>query len=447
MMVLRACFTSTALACFWPAFLLAGEFAYRGDAREIFAADMRHDDPAERFVESNLHLFAEGRYTSGGWSATASLLGRVEVMAPRGTKTRYRVDLYEAYIRRSGGDWAFEGGERVLRWGVMEYLSPTDALNPHDFSQLTDPDVEDRYLPVPMLRIVAEPEPWTLEAVYQPFFRASRIDWAGTDAAVYRPSLTSHFGLPFVDFSQVVGGSAEDHLSGLVARDPDDNPAKGDAGARISWRSGDLDLSAVYLYKRDPLPTFNFSNGAQALNPAGLTPSAALLADQGFFPRAHLAGGTLRWVFDSGFTLKGEGLYKSNASFYDAQLFLVREPELQWTAGIDYDWNLQHLFTVEYAQDRAVHSGGRSFFARDRVQHLLSAAAILNFDARTWSVEFKGTTIVNQHAYFIDPRLLYRPTPPWEFALGANFWGGFGNSLFGLISNNDEIFVSAKYFF
>jgi hypothetical protein len=424
-----------------------GDFTYRGNARETVSADLQKDDPVEHLFGSNLRLFAEGRYGAGDLSATASFLGRFEVMAPRNRVERFNLNLYEAYLRWARGIWALEGGARMLRWGVMEYVSPTDALNSRDLTQLTDPEVEDTYLPVPMLRVVADPKPWTFELVYQPFFRSSRFDLVGTDSSFYRPSLPAYFGFPYAAQASALGQSTAAALADLSVSKPKDNPLRGDAGLRIGWTWEHLDLSAVYLYKRDTLPAFALPNGYQALDPANFSVSSGLPSQQGFFPRSHLAGGTLRWVLDSGFTFKGEALYKHDSTAYDSRLFLLRKPEVTWTLGADYDWDLTHLFTLEYAQDRLLNSSGLSFFGTDRVQHIISAAALLNFDARTWTVELKGTAMPNQRAYFLNPRIRYRPTPPWELALGLNVWGGRNASLFGLISNNDEVFGSVKYLF
>jgi hypothetical protein len=408
----------------------------RGNVRSLFATDTKADD-FEKYYESNTRLFAEGRVGDERMSATASAILRFSLLGPNDTKSYFDAELYEAYGRWARESVSIEGGMRVLRWGVMEYVSPTDTLNPHDFRQFTDAEVEDRYLPVPLVHLTVDRSPWVFEGVYQPFFRASRFDLIGTDTAFYRPSLAARMGAPYVDLQSNIVDSSERKLSDLVGVDPSDNPIHGEGGIRVGWSAHEVDAMVMYLNKRETLPAFVISS------PATFNPTAT----PGTYPRNHLTGATLRWVTDTGITLKSEALYQSRSTFYDDTLAVVRKPLLRWALGADYDIAMTHFFTIEYAQDRIFDSVSRNYFATDKVQHIVSAAAIFNFDSEKYTIEVKGLGIPNQGSYLLNPRVLYKPFPQWEFGLGLQVWGGSNNSVFGLISENDQIFASAKYLF
>ncbi len=419
-----------------------GEVSIRGNVKTLWASDTNNDDSIEHLFEGDTRLFAEGRLEKEHLSATLSFLSRFVIAGPRDLHQTYDANLYEAYLRWAKGAWALEGGERVIRWGVMEYVSPTDAINPKDLRRIIDPDVEDTYLPVPILRTIYENKPWSLEGFYQPFFRDSKFDFFGTDASIYRPYLTSQLGVPFVDFGGQTDDSFENQISNLIAKHPDDQPHHGEGGMRISYKFQEIDLSLVYLNKRETLPSLTLPQGAASINPTSFASGQRV----GSFPRKHMGGLTFRWMTDHGFTLKGEALLQHRSTFYDSQLLRTRESNLIWTAGVDYDFNFEHFFTIEYGEDH-IFDESKSYFLREKTDRSLSHAAIFNFDARTWTIELKGTTILNQQAYWIRPKMIYRPSPPWELSIGANFLGGSNNSLFGLFSNNDQFFVAAKYLF
>jgi len=420
----------------------------RGNARGIFAADTEKDDDVEHLYQQELRLFAEGRASAEEWSGTISFLLRHQLADPNDTKQSYDADLYEAYVRWASHTFSIEAGQRVVRWGVMEYVSPTDAINPRDLRLLIDPEVEDTYLPVLLFRSIVNSGSVTFEGIYQPFFRSSRFFLFGWDAAIYRPSLAGLFGIPFVDAgAQIDDGSEEDvQNNALNLQYPDDNPLTGEGGLRIGWSCNKIDVGVLYLNKRETLPSTDFPGGLSGLIPASTaSPSSSSVIST--FPRDHLVGATVRAVLDNGFTLKGEALYQHEATYYDSQLNRLRDSSLIWSAGVDYDWELRQLFTLEFSQDRVLGDSSPDFFLRDRSQYMLSPAAVLNFDARTWTIELKGTTVLNQAAYLIRPRLIYRPTATWELALGGNVWGGDADSLFGLVSNDDQVFVAAKVLF
>ncbi len=417
-------------------------FEFRGNVRTIWAGDTHNDNDVEHLVENDTRIFAEGHQAWEKWSVTGSLLARYTLALPENTYQQFEANLYEAYLCWASGPWLVEGGERVVRWGVMEYVSPTDAINPRDVRHLIDPEVEDTYLPVPLLRLIYDRKPFVAEAIYQPFFRRSEFDVAETDNSLLQPSFFSLLGLPYPTALSQVDDKTAQQLPGIIAPLPDDNPLTGEGGVRLGWSHDQTDVELLFLTKRETFPAFDIPGGVSGIG--GITTPGTT---SGSYPRNEMAGATARWVFDNGVTLKGEALFQPNISVYNNLLFRYREADLQWAAGVDYDWELKHLFTIEYAQDRVMSGNIVNYFLRDEVQHTVSAAAIFNFDANTWTIELKGTSIVNQHAYLIRPRLLYRPIPSWEFGLGGNAWGGKANSLFGLLDANDQIFASAKYLF
>ncbi|MBW2568350.1 MAG: hypothetical protein JRE23_17510, partial [Deltaproteobacteria bacterium] len=191
------------------------------------------------------------------------------------------IRLFEGYFYWSRNPVDLSVGRQIVRWGKTDQISPVDNLNSQDLREFIIPDYEDRKIPNWMVRGRLFSDFLTLEGVYLPFFEPSRIDYFGTDWAIFQ------------------------HLNqrSVHEEEPARNLKNGEGGVRLTKSVAGWDLGLSYLYAWEDMPFFEtFPAGG---GDARIT-----------YKRTNIAG------FEFETTWKKIGL-RGEAAWFDSQSFLT----------------------------------------------------------------------------------------------------------------------------
>ncbi len=120
----------------------------------------------------------------GGWSlAVLADAAREQAQPTRDSRTQ--AVLREAWIGWKAGASSARLGWQIVNWGRTDVLNPTDNVAARDYTRLVDRDA-DQKLGLPMLVVQQRfGSATTVQALWQPLFRASRVPLPAQPGAAY----------------------------------------------------------------------------------------------------------------------------------------------------------------------------------------------------------------------------------------------------------------------
>lgn len=162
----------------------------------------------------------------------------------------------EAYVAWADGPFVFRAGALIFSWGPSDIIGPNDVLNPVDYRRSILGISEDAKIPVLAAEGGATFGPFTLKAVVQPFFTASRFhiqkwDFSALQAGVF--PLSDRFPVEqFFSEAQVdeLGSQA------LGTERPSSRPDNATIAGRAALTFGTFDIAFNAVYGWDTLPSF-----------------------------------------------------------------------------------------------------------------------------------------------------------------------------------------------
>ncbi len=425
------------------------------------ALDTKDDKENEQSQAFRNRIRVEGKWTfdkGSGSSIKAPEKSKRHVLAsvesdylwfgPDHYAKDYDLDLFEGYLYWSQGPYEFRIGKQIIRWGKTDQISPVDNLNSHDLREFIIPDIEDRKIPNWMARIRVFGDSHALEGVYIPFFEPSRIDYFGTDWAVYQ-----HLKEDVRDSS--LSTVLKDYLEGRSVREnkPAGTFENGEWGARVSSTIDECDISLSYLYAWEDLPyyeSFPIKNlmveDPSSLEDLSNALAAATLTEEDIevtYKRSHVYGFEFETTAKE-IGLRGEAAYFDQQSFLTSSLTSVRKPVFFYVLGADYsgesDWyiNVQfsHQIISGYADDIL-------YFRRDNTS--LNGEITKEFWRGNLEAVFRYNYSLSDKSHYIYPKIVCKYVPDLEITLGLNLFGGDTDTLMGFYDANDQVFLSFKY--
>jgi hypothetical protein len=343
----------------------------------------------------------------------ASLQSDYLWFGPEHSTDDYDLELYEGYLSHATPDWDLRLGRQIVRWGKTDQISPADNVNPQDMREFFIPELEDRKIPNWMARIRLFPGDVTLEGIFIPFFEENEFDFSGTTWALL--------------------GNQPSEL-----RIKESRPGKGldnaDLGLRTSATLAGWDVAASYLYATEKSPRLRFEPG----NPAGPT----LFAD---YHRQHIWAVEFETTADK-FGFRGEGAYFDKQSLHTESLDSVAKPVAHYVLGVDYlgeqDWyanvQLSHQHVFEYES---------SILLLRRDNFYLNGEINREFWRGNAMLKLRYALDLSDSGAFLTPEAILSYYKNLELTLGANFFFGPEDSMFGRYRDNDQVFCKAKYYF
>jgi hypothetical protein len=284
-------------------------------------------------------------------------------------------------------------GRQIVRWGLLEGTRITDRVNPLDFREFLFRDVEDRYIPL-----------WMLRASYYP-------TWGQTQVLVI-PDMTFHKPAP-------AGSEWEEFQLPPDTRKPKVSLKNTELGLLLGGRWGETAWTASYLYTWDDFPAAFRS----VFGVAGALTGASFDAR---YERLHIFGLTASRSVGPA-VLNFEGAYDHGKHLATDTGALpsggneIARDIAHWGAGVDA--NVAGVdVSVVYFQEQVI--GWKPYIPVDRVERaasLLMRESYLHnrVDAQLLVLYFHAG-----HQYVARPRVDWRLTDRTKLSVGVDLLGG-----------------------
>ncbi|MEO5658107.1 MAG: DUF1302 family protein [Nitrospiria bacterium] len=309
---------------------------------------------------------------------------------------RSGIELREFYLDLHFRVLDIRAGRQIVRWGVVEGARVTDEINPLDFHEFILRDVNDRYIPLWMVKNDLYWGDTTLELIWIPDLR--------THEPAARESQWEQFRF----------------LPGMIR--PATTVKNSEWALKVSRLMDGWDLSASYFSTWDDFPVA--FRDLEGLDQFGLSPNLTFVPRVG---RLQIFGGTLSkslgrvilnaeaaWVEDKFF---GTRLGRVGPNTFDVLFGEVRKDYLKYAAGVDFS-----LFATELSFQVLQHriAGWEpnmiqdeidtvyGFFGRKELLHnrMVAQALVLLFK--------------NDREWLIRPRMEYAVTEQLKLSVGSD---------------------------
>lgn len=378
---------------------------------------------------TRLQLSAEGKvgegfkWKLGGRADVDPVIDNSNFYIDR-VKRDQRADFFwrETYVDMAAGDWAFRFGAQDVVWGEVAGLFFADVVSARDLREFL----------LPSFDIIRIPQ-WAARAEY--FAGDSHLEFVWIPAPAF-----DDIGKPGSDFYPVRLSSPIDEATAAVFRDPI-RPDRKFANSNFGVRAGSLiagwDLASFYYRSFATSPTFY-----RVATPAGQV-------FEPHYDRIWQVGGTATKDMGS-FVLRGEAVYTSGQRFSSTDVTaangVVARKTLDWIVsverpfeGIDGRVNVQ-LFKRHYfggSEDAVAFNSG------DFGGSVLVSAKI----SPQWEPSLQWIQTAGGAGAMIRPRLTWYPMKNLAATLGADFFNGDADGLFGRFDNRDRTYVELRYSF
>lgn len=324
-------------------------------------------------------------------------------------------------------------GEQIVRWGVVEGARVTDEINPLDFYELILRDIDDRYIPLFMVKTDLYLGSNTLEAIYIPEVRGHKPAGRGTQWEQFR------------------------FLPGLVKpkhaweRFPD-NIENAEYALRWTHVFTGFEISGSFFYTWDDFPS-SFRTIA-GLGVFGVEPDISFKPE---YNRLKIYGFSLSKTFP-------RAILNAEAAFVDGKIFgaqfdqtlsaplgEIQRDFMKYSVGFDtyfFDTDISPAVIQQYIID---------YDDRIIVERFDTVGAIFlqkEFIHNIWSTNLLVLYFFNDEDWLIRPRTFYNLSDRLQFSFGVDiFEGKIGTGLpgefnfIGFFDNNDRIFWELTYSF
>jgi hypothetical protein len=373
-----------------------------------------------------------------------------------GARSGALAELREARISWQGDGVGLDVGHLFLRWGVADAISPNDVLNPQDFLDPAPVSFETPMLPVPAVRLTAQPGDFAFELSVVPFFVPHRAalfgtDWAPVGGDAPTAGLLGTLGL-------LLGPEADDDAWALLTapRPPDESPRNASVGTRLGWHGAGVDLHLNATHTWDRLPAVRFDpalgeflaaareNDAPTLLrlypevQARLASGAPLLDSR--YHRLDLVGFDLAWALGD-FLLKGEAAHSFTRTLYRSDFTPVRVGALSYAAGFDWLPDPDLTVTLEVFGLRPWEGVGGGYLYVGR--HLVQTTAHVRWALVT---EVLTADVIAQYGVTeedrtVAPSLAWKVVDGHSVSAGIYLMDGPRRSLGGLFGRNDAAWM------
>jgi hypothetical protein len=348
-------------------------------------------------------------------------------------------ELREAYVDILSNRFDLRIGRQIVRWGVVEGARVTDEINPLDFQEYILREIQDRYIPLFMVKGDIYRDPYAFELIWIPQLEFHRPAPRGSEWEQFQilPELEK----------------------------PPQTFRNSEWAGRLSRSFAGWDLSVSYFFTWDDFPA-NFRSVSN-LDEFGEEPEVAFTPRH---ERLRIFGGTASRGIGA-FVLNGELAYVRGKLFgtrfgrFDpatgridvgnvpvgTTLGEVQRDYLKWAFSVDF-----RLFktAVSLQMQQAFIQGYRTDIIQDRLDTIVSLFARREVQFTPWTLELLTIYFINESEILIRPKAMYRLSDASMVTLGADiFEGNIGGPLpgefnfVGFFKNNDRIYMELTYNF
>lgn len=414
--------------------------------------DIRHDEPHEDIRTFRNRIFVEAQARPAvNTSIMVSALSDYLWLRDDGSRDDFSLEVFEAYIQQSDPKWDLRVGNQIIRWGKTDEISPVDNVNPQDLRQALTLKLEERKLPVFMARLQYFMPDGTVEALYLPHFRSSKLDFFESDWAVFdhlREQLKDSPAMPpaFRSYLDRINVKEENYSTGI------DNS---EIGVRYTGTTRGHDYGLSYLYTRsrtpfiDRFPITNISvedlSGGAILSQV---PQARLSDDANIhvlYPRNQIWGAELETTRGA-YGIRGELAYMTDQVFLRSDLTSAKKEIVHYVVGIDRNFPNDLYANFQLSQRKIFDYDDAIIF-----DHEFETALFLRLGKNLFYDKFRLKldlyyNLTNE-SYSLNPEIEFRYFDNLPIALGANILDGPDDSLLGYYGKNDQVYLTAKLVF
>ncbi|MCD6268690.1 MAG: DUF1302 family protein [Deltaproteobacteria bacterium] len=434
-------------------------FTFKGWIVGLGAVDTHDDNDTE-----HTNLFRNRIRVESDWHHTLSPDNRLKakfsldsdyLYMGGGEKSNHEYDftIFEGYLLYAHKNLSMTVGKQIVRWGKTDQLSPVDNINPQDLRLFILPELEDRKIPIWMLKLQGFGDNWSWEALYIPWFENSDIDYFNSDWAIFRhlPEEIKASNLPpeFKDYA--------DHVL-IIDRDkPANTLGNGEFGGRISFTAGQIDFSFSYLYGWEnqpniesfPIKNLNVDGSFSGDDIEDLPNQPDLIfTDERIaitYKRQQVAGLEFETTIGC-FGLRGEAAYFDHMSFLASDLTSTRKPVFHTVLGLDYTSATDWYFNTQFSWMKILSYSSRILYFEDDNLALMGEISKPLFD-HNLELRLRYNYTLSDGSYYLEPSITLKYFTNIEIELAANILGGDKDTLFGSFKENDQLFLRAKYYF
>lgn len=363
---------------------------------------------------------------------------------------KHDIELRELYADCHLRVMDIRAGKQIVRWGVVEGARVTDEINPLDLGEFILREVEDRYIPLWMVKNAVYIGATTLEAIWIP------------DLQYHKPAPRES---EWEQFRFLPG--LEKPASPL--RDPVENFRNSEFAVRLSRLVGGWDISVSYFYTWDDFPAafrniealgFSTNLADPATDPIEFRPRPVRLRIPGLALSKSL----------------GKVVLNAEAAYVDGKVFGLRinttgtgsNPETVTLGEIQRDY-FKYAVGLDTTLWRTDVSGQvlqayipdyQPNIIVDQVDTVLGLFLRRNLFSNSLTAQILNLYFINDQEWLLRPRLDYSLTDQLKLSFGADIPIGTiadtgpGQALLpgefhfvGFFTNNKRVFTALQYSF
>lgn len=348
-------------------------------------------------------------------------------------EVKRRIELKELYLDMNFKNFDLRIGRQIVRWGVVEGARVTDEINPLDFYELILRDIDDRYIPLFMVKANLYLGADSFEAILIPEVRGHRPAPRGSEWEQFQ-------FLPNIE--------KPPHAWQNFPKDIDST----EVALKYTHVFTGFELSGSYFYTWDDFPS-SFRTIA-GLGVFGIAPSVDFVPR---YNRLSIYGTTFSKTF-SDFVLNAEAAYVDGKNFGTRFGDLLSTPQGEtqkdyvkyavgldlYALGMDISPAVIQQYIIDY--DNAI--------IQDKLDTVAALFLRKQFIHNVWTGNLLLLYFVNDNDWLIRPRTMYNITDRLRLSFGVDiFQGKIGTGLpgefhfIGFFNNNDRVFWDITYSF
>jgi len=437
----------------------AEDFAYKAKGYVMGRAyqDVKDDTPFEKQHDLEGRARLENELTLKDWDALAFVAVEARGEAFFNDKTAKDADflLREAYVEVRKPHFSCTIGRQVLTWGKLDDIVILDRLNPQDYRRFIMYNKQERKEPVFMFRHSYFGKGFEIESVFIPEFRASNLQYFGTDWSAYDHLIQ---GVEEGEYSEGTKGIIRKIRTEEKESLTDRSLKNAQGGMRLRTRIGEVDWGFYYMNLLQSLSTLReksdkglflkrLLNFPTADNLAALianNPADFDLALEEEHPRMHVAG--FDWEAVAGeWGVRGEAAFLSGHPYCAADMSYAERNTLMAGIGADHTTANNLSLNVQFIETYILNY--KPLFPDEEFSHQVTATLSKDFLRGDLTCTLKHTFNISYKDWMLNPKVSYKFKNGLQATLGSFLFEGGPTTVFGRYSNQDVIYLEAKIHF
>ncbi len=338
------------------------------------------------------------------------------------------LSLRQALLSLSLGRFDLRLGRQQIVWAEALGTFVADVVNPRDLREFVLPDFTELRIPLWAVDFSAYlADGLSLEAVWTPDARSHQIGKEGSEFQFQGPRY--QFTVP-------------------VRRLPDDQDglslARSEAGLRLSYLLSGWDLSLFYYDGNDKFAVLHQRREA--------TPTGSEIVLEPRHDRIRIVGATLAKSIEP-VVLRAEAAFTVGKRYETTDPLdpegVVRRDTLDYLIGVDRTFAGKVDTALQFSQK--ILAGPATGLARGAIEARVTSSVAVRVATGFLDDRLNPVALfvvnVSRRDYRFSPKVEVLPAGSMKLALGADFFGGPSDTLYGEFEANDRVYFEAGWQF